>query len=83
MGLLDLIAANTGGSPWNALYPDSPVLQPDPQQVAAQQAAALGALGIDPASLPQRSPFDVPNSPLPASSMPQPAPSPAMLSTRV
>jgi hypothetical protein len=73
MGLLDILADN-GGSPWNALYPGSP----DPQEVAAQQAAALGALGINPASLPQASPFDAPAQPVssPASSMPAPAPSP-------
>jgi hypothetical protein len=79
-GLLDFLTGNNAAaSPWGMLYQAPPVAGGQSEQERrAQEAAAFGALGIDPASLPQRSPFDVPQqaAPLPSFSMPAPAPSP-------
>src|SRR5882724_7471955 len=77
MGLLDAYlnpsfvndpAASNMPNPalWGALNQPSPVQGETEQERRAREAAAIGALGIDPASLPQRSPFDVPQQALPA-----------------
>src|SRR5262245_24857109 len=60
MGILDILTGNPGAaSPWGMLY-GSPLFGPDPQQTAVANAAALGGMGVDPASLPQVDPFGDP-----------------------
>src|SRR5215468_3241485 len=74
MGILDILAGNPGAaSSWGMLY-GSPLFGPDPQQTAAANAAALGGVGVDPASLPQVDPFGDPKK-LSVAAPPAPLPS--------
>lgn len=60
---------------WGALNQPSPVAgDAEEAKRRAAEAVLAGSMGIDPASIPQRSPFDVPQQPLPA---PAPAAAPA------
>src|SRR4051812_49725471 len=64
-----LLSGESGASPWGVLY-QSPLLDESEQAKRAREAASIGSLGVDPASMPQDSPFG------PAPNLTRPAPPP-------